>query len=75
MAGNDFIDVQLSEAGTALAGGNPLTVQNGRAHYEFQPGKPVRVLTSELKQWLAHQYTSWGDPIFEIVPAPESETK
>lgn len=75
MAGNDFIDVQLSAAGAKLADGNPLTVQNGRAHYKFEPGASVRVLTSELKQWLAHQYTGAGEPIFESAPAPEPETK
>jgi len=70
MAGNDFVNVQLTPAGVALAGGHPLTVQNGRAHYSFAPGSPVRVLTSELKTWLSQQHTSKGDPIFEIVPAP-----
>lgn len=68
MAHTDFIMVQLSPAGVALAGGVPLLVQNGRAHYCFAPDVPVRVLTSELTRWLAEQYTSSGDPIFEIAP-------
>jgi len=68
MAGNDFVQVQLTAAGVKLAGGIPLTVQNGRAHYKFEPGAAVRVLTSELRTWLSQQYNRDGEALFEVVP-------
>ncbi len=77
MAGSDFVFVQLTQAGTELAGGHPLTVSNGKRSFTFMPPKgeaaavPLRVEKSyEWNGVLSKQHTPLGLPMFELVADP-----
>jgi hypothetical protein len=66
---SDFVQVQLSAAGIAFAAGGPVRVSNAHFSYEFSPGVPVRVLTSEWSRMLANE-TVGGKSILEIAAGP-----
>jgi hypothetical protein len=70
MAGSDFVDVQLSAAGIAAAGGQKGSLRITAAHlsYQFKPGARVRVLTSEWAKVLS-KHKLKGQLIFELAPA------
>ena len=54
MAGNDFVQVQMSAAGVAFAGkGGVLRVENSRSHFLFTAGKAERVVKSYEWSYLA----------------------
>ncbi len=75
MAGNDFVQVQLTERGEQVAGGAPLRLSNGRRTFLFEPGKTLRVERSY--EWLAvlsQHATHDGEALFELVPAPAFST-
>ncbi|MDR3797963.1 MAG: hypothetical protein P4K93_07410 [Terracidiphilus sp.] len=66
---SDFINVQLSAAGVAMAGKNgALQVNTAHLSYSFTPGSPTRVLTSEWAKVLSRELYQ-GKPIFEPAPA------
>lgn len=70
MAGSDFVDVQLTEAGVAFAGGSTLRINVGRRAFAFEPGAPLRVERSyEWGGVLSRQFTPVGEPTFELAPA------
>lgn len=71
MAGNDFVMVQLSQDGIAMAKGSPIRVSNGRRTFCFVAGVPQRVERSY--EWLAvlsRQVATDGKKLFELAPAP-----
>ena len=66
---SDFVEVELSAAGVAAAGANgALRITAARMSYEFKPGVPVRVLTSEWAKVLSLE-TLKGKLLFELAPA------
>jgi hypothetical protein len=70
---SDFVEVQLSAAGIAAAGENgTLRITAAHMSYQFAPGQPVRVLTSEWAKVLSTEQLK-GQLIFEL--APESTAK
>ncbi len=73
--GPDFCLVQLTAAGLALAGKNPLRYSNGRQQFIFIPGgDPVKVARYEWDLALAGHTTRDGKTLFEIVPNPVANT-
>jgi hypothetical protein len=68
MAGSDFVFVQLTSQGQALAAGKPLRV-SGRTSIQFTPGQPVRVALYEWNLMLKNFETTAGVPLFELVTA------
>jgi hypothetical protein len=71
MAGNDFVMVQLSVDGAALAKGSSIRVSNGRRSFSFTAGVAQRVERSY--EWLAvlsRQVAPDGKKLFELAPAP-----
>ena len=71
MAGNDFVMVELTPYGEALAGGTALRASNGKRVFNFLPGTPVRVEVSYEWNVLLSKMTSGnGQPLFQQVPAP-----
>ncbi len=72
----DFVELQLSEAGLAMAGkGGVLQIATARLVYKFTAGSTTRVLTSEWSRVLSREMYQ-GQPIFEVAPAaaPAQET-
>ena len=70
MAGNDFVQVQLTEFGVKFAAGGSLTISNGRRSHTFKPGESTRVeLSYEWNGWLAHYHSPMGELLFELAPA------
>jgi hypothetical protein len=66
---SDFVNIQLSAAGIAAAGANgALRITAAHLSYQFTPGAPVRVLTSEWSKVLSRE-TLKGKTIFELAPA------
>ena len=69
---SDFVEVQLSAAGLEFAGGCDLRIATLHMHYTFQPGIPVRVLTSEWSRVLERE--SWkGQALFELAAEAAEE--
>lgn len=68
---SDFVQVQLSADGVALAAGNNLIVSNGRRSFSFAEGVAQRIeLSYEWKAFLSRIVApSTGKPVFELVPA------
>ena len=67
----DFVQVQLTPVGIALAGDHPLYVSNGRNPFRFEAGEPVKVERRfEWREFLANHVTPRGEAIFELVPEP-----
>jgi hypothetical protein len=67
MVQSDFVNIELSKEGAAMAGANgALRITTLHFSYLFQPGASERVLTSEWARVLSlekHQ----GTPIFQVV--------
>ncbi len=81
MAGEDFVFVQMTEAGAKVAGAHKLHVAIGRRHWEFLPGASgqphpaIRVERSfEWNAVLSKQVTPEGKPFFEVVAAAAPPT-
>lgn len=66
----DFVDVQLTAEGAALAGANG-AIQISTAHlsYKFTPGSTTRVLISEWRKVLSSSAIE-GKVLFEVAPVP-----
>jgi hypothetical protein len=63
---SDFVQVQLSAAGVAMAGtGAQVRIANGHFSYVFTAGQSTRVLNSEWRRTLSLKM-SQGKPIFQI---------
>ncbi len=70
MAGNDFVLVQLTAAGIALAAGQPMRISGGRRTFIFGPGLAVRVERSyEWGVILSKYHSVTGDALCELAPA------
>ena len=66
---SDFVNVQLSATGVAMAGKNgSLQLNTAHLSYTFKPGSSTRVLTSEWAKVLSRELYQ-GQPIFEPAPA------
>jgi hypothetical protein len=75
MAGNDFVMVQLTGAGEAMAQGHPLRISVGHRTFLFQPGTPLRVERSfEWLMVLARHFTPTGDAMVELAPVAAAST-
>lgn len=71
MAGDDFVMVQLSPAGIAMAKGGPVGISNGRRSFTFKAGEAQRVERSyEWNGVLSRQVAPDGKKLFELAPAP-----
>ncbi|QHN04426.1 hypothetical protein FTO74_14415 [Granulicella sp. WH15] len=69
MAGNDFVQVQLTAAGMGMADGIPLRVSNGRRTLVFTPGQETRVERHyEWNGFLKHYANPEGELLFELAP-------
>lgn len=67
---SDFVQVQLTQAGSALAGEGTLRVSNGRRSYVFTSGESVEVERSyEWNAWLSRHTAPDGTVLFEIAAA------
>lgn len=69
---SDFVNVQLTAAGIAAAGG-ALRITAHHMSYEFKPGVPVRVLTSEWARVLSSE-TLRGLNLFELAPVIDASS-
>lgn len=68
MAGTDFVDVQLSDAGVAQVGqAGALRITVGPMSYLFTPGQRVRVLSSEWSKVLSREKRK-GQTLFVLSP-------
>jgi hypothetical protein len=73
MAGEDFVQVQLSAAGVKMAGaGGTVQIVIGRGNFSFKAGESQRV--TNAYDWLVLlKDRRWnGQPIFEVAPAVAS---
>ena len=76
MAGNDFVMVQLSATGVALAEGIPRSVSNGRRAFVIEPGQPLRVERSyEWHTVLEQIHAADGQHLFELVADAQAEAE
>jgi hypothetical protein len=75
MAREDFVDVQLTAAGAALAGEQTLGISTGRKRFEFTPGKPLNVEKSYEWNCCLANYRHNGDLLVELVPATQDAPK
>jgi hypothetical protein len=67
---SDFVQVQLTAAGLAIAGTGPLTISNGRRTFTFTGTAQQKAeLRYEWKSWLAQVRDGKGNPLFEVAPA------
>lgn len=74
--GNDFVMVQLTEAGRKLANGWSLRISNGRRTFLFEQDTPLKVERSyEWNHVLANHHTPGGEALCEIVPGSTAVTK
>ncbi len=72
MAGNDFVQVQLTAAGIKLADGQPLRISQDRRSLVFTPGQTTRVERSFEWNHILAKYVAptTGDLVFELAPEP-----
>ena len=68
MAGEDYVQVQLTAAGVEMAGtGKYVRVLFANSDLTFDIGKPLRVTRFEWSSLRARLFK--GQPIFEVVPS------
>lgn len=72
MAGNDFVDVRLTTAGEALAGGTELRI-TARTSIVFKPGESVHVARYEWDLMLRNYHGANDVQLFELVPVATPE--
>jgi len=64
---DDWVNVQLTAAGEALAGEGELVIAGPRYEFRFRAGQPLRVTRAfDWGQILQHE-THDGQPVFEVV--------
>jgi len=70
---NDFVHVQLTQAGLDQAQGHPVQI-NGRTAVVLLPGQTTRVAKYEWDYMLQHSaHPLTGDKLVEIVPGTHPE--
>jgi hypothetical protein len=75
MAGEEFVQVQMSAAGVAYAGvGGVIRAENSRSHFAFVAGEAQRVVRGYEWGYLRDLKDAAGKPLFEIVPSAAAGT-
>jgi hypothetical protein len=75
MGGNDFVNVRLTDFGTAIAAGGTVKVHEGNHSFYVAPGETLRVTRAfEWERVLKLQQVN-GRPLFEIVEEKVSTTE
>lgn len=73
MAGNDWVDVRLTEFGAEYSKGAPLHVHEGAHQFSFRAGEMQRVTRAFDWNRVLKNVVVAGRPLLEIVPDEHAE--